>query len=101
MNNSKIEVVVPTYHDDGRGHADPQMPVEVHVGQGIQLTLRPPSADGAGPDVYVERRDGRWTVNISPDSNDVRVVVNIFDGGTITATDGHGTQVLLDEPPTT
>jgi hypothetical protein len=98
VSQAKIDTTVPTYHSDGRGHTEPNVPVQIGVGQGVTLTLGPERPNGQ-PDVYVERRPNGWSINITPDAADIRVAVTVADDGTITATDAHGT-VILHEPPT-
>jgi len=88
---------VPTYHADGRGHAEPLVPVQVSVGQGVTVTLGE-NDDVGPPDVYVERHPEMWQVNLTPDGSDVRLVAKVHDNGKLVVTDAHGT-TLLDEDP--
>lgn len=87
---------VPTYHDD-RGHGEPHRPALITVGQGITIKLDPKSPEaGREADVYIERRETRWQINVSPNSDDIRVVVNVNDDGSLSVQNAHGFCVLED-----
>lgn len=87
---------------DGKGHGAPLNVVSVDFGQGILVKLPPLEGTTDQPDIYIERREDRWTINVTPDNADVRVVVTIHDNAAIDVSDAHGTVVLHDDAtPTT
>jgi len=92
-------VHIPTYHNDGRGHDEPSLPVKISIHQGIGLSLPPAQPSGDEPDIYLERREDHWTLNVSPDSADIRAIVKIHDDGRLEVTDAQGMTVLAEEAP--
>jgi len=73
---------VLTYHQ-GQGHGEPQHPIKVAGGQGLTVTL-PAEGDYLECDIYIERTDRAWTINISPDDTDIKLVLEIGPGGYLT-----------------
>ena len=104
MNDSTIGTSLPTYSEDS-GHGEPRIPVRIHLNQGMTVDLGltekhdfDPDGDRT-PNVYIERREGRWQVNIDPDGLDIVVAVNIMDDGSVQVRDAKGNVVLEEEVP--
>lgn len=76
-----MQVVVPTYHPEV-GHTVPAVNVKIEVDQGVTVTL-PRMGSEDEIDVYIERKPDSWTINISPDGQEIQTVVEVTDSGEI------------------
>ncbi len=93
----KRQFKVRTYNG-ANGHGDPTHKILVEDGQGLTITL-PEDEAGFRPDIYIERVEGKWTINVSPEESDIRAVVEISAGGTLSVRDARGHQLFEEARP--